>query len=234
MKLLAISCTILLLLSCQAGNHSQADNSSSLQDSLILPLGEEDAGQVSNISFNPELDRIKTPWRGDMINSAVWDDKNGRNTLIISGLEADVESERAELFAYLYVEKSGQTEKLWQINDFVTGQCDRDIYPIPGSLEIMDLNEDGVAENLFMYILADNCDATPVNTKLMMHSGEEKLVIRGLTKVFLLPTPEVTAEAKIFDPAFDQTRPIFKAYASKKWDDYVEKETQAFREAMGE
>lgn len=182
--------------------------------------------------MDTDIDQSKTPYLGELRNSASWTDKNGFNTLIISGKDA-VNEENAELFAYVYVEKDGETKKLWQINDFVNGPCDRDIYPVPNSLEIVDLDEDGVAENLFMYILADNCDASPVSTKLMMHSGETKLVIRGLTKTFLYPVPEVMAEAKKIDPAFDTANPIFKVYASGKWDTYVQKETKEFHTAMG-
>ena len=67
-----------------------------------------------------------------------------------------------------------------------------------------------------------------------MHSGEEKLMIRGLTKVFLLPIPEIEAEAKKIDPAFNEVDPLLKAYASGKWDEYVAEETEAFKQAIGE
>ncbi|MDX2248745.1 MAG: hypothetical protein SF052_18305 [Bacteroidia bacterium] len=229
MKLLSLSLIVFSLLSCQAGNPTSSEETLPYVDSLP---GAQKKNTVTNIKTDPKINPLETPFQGELRISASWTDKNGSNTLIISGKDA-VNDENAELFAYLYVTQAGKTEKLWQITDFVNGPCDRDIYLVPNSLEIVDLDEDGIAENLFMYILADNCDASPVSTKLMMHSGETKLVIRGLTKTFLLPTPEVMAEAKKPDPAFDLAKPIFKVYASGKWDAYVEKETNEFHSAMG-
>lgn len=228
MKLFSVFLITLFLLSCQEDTTSPEGN-----------LPETDAASpaqvhssISDIRMETAVDPSKTPYMGELRNTASWTDRNGFNTLIISSKDA-VNEENAELFAYVYVEKEGETKKLWQINDFVNGPCDRDIYPVPNSLEIVDLDEDGIAENLFMYILADNCDASPVSTKLMMHSGETKLVIRGLTKTFLYPVPEVMAEAKKIDPVFDTAKPIFKVYASGKWDAYVQKETKEFHTAMG-
>ena len=229
-----ISLVLALAMSCQIGNHSRSEEGDSALDSSDNSLASLAFDQVKDIQFNVEVDRIAMPYQGDLKKSVSWEDKNGSNTLIISSLDADDKRVKAEIFAYNYVSKNGKVQNLWQINDFVTGECDRDIYLIPNTLEVLDIDQDGIAENVFMYILADNCDATPVKTKLMMHSGKEKLMIRGLTKVFLLPIPEVEAEAKKIDPAFNKVDPLLKAYASGKWDEYVNEETEAFKQAIGE
>jgi hypothetical protein len=232
MKWYVIGLGILLYLSCHTdkrstSNHSSPDSTQSFVDPSLF-------SETSPITYNVAIDPTLMPYRGEIKKTARWRDNNGINTLILSGVYASTLLNKAEFFAYNYVEKNSRVKLLWQVKDEIMGDCDSDIYLAPNTLEVLDINQDGIAESVFMYILSDNCDATPVKTKLMMHSGEKELIIRGLTRVFLLPIPEVEAESKKIDPAFKTVDPLIKAYASQKWDEYVRKETLAFQEAVGD
>jgi hypothetical protein len=89
-------------------------------------------------------------------------------------------------------------------------------------LEIVDLDGDNIGESLFFYKLDDRCDVSPMPLKLMMHSGNTKLVIRGSIGVDAGGGYKVKGE-KDFDAAFKNVPSKFKQYASDKWDKYVKK-----------
>jgi len=226
--------------SCGSSNTSTPDgeNNKSGFDSTSVTMG-----------ITP--DRDVTTWKGTLINAVQWKDNNGLNTMIFSGKEAylmDSEEElrRADFYAVCYATKENVTTKLWEITDFVDHcYCDCAVSLQMETITVKDIDGDGVAENLFLYKLNDRCDASPVASKLMMHSGAVKLVIRGYTDQFVGPAEEemnrFRAEQQLppvkykqTDPAFDQHNPAFKAYASGFWDQYIKQEEIEFNKQQSE
>jgi hypothetical protein len=200
---------------------------------------------TNSIDQNVKPDKNATPYKGTLISAVGWTDKAGENVLIFSRKEAyiinkDEELRKAEFYACCYI-KQGETCNLqWEITDNVDKcYCDCDVALVPESIRIVDLDKDGIAENLFLYLLNDRCDASPVRTKLMMHSGKNKMAIRGYSQQYLGPSEAETnrfrkeqgleaVKFKEIDAAFDQFSPEFKKYASDFWDGYIKKENQEF------
>ena len=230
MKWYFTSLGIFLFLSCQIDDHSGKTHSDPNSQKISLSGSHS---LIDEIAYDIPVDPIRMPYRGEIRQTASWQDKNGKNTLIISGIHANGILNKAEIFTYNYIEKDSLLKTLWKSEDHVMGSCESDIFIAPETLEVLDINQDGIAESVFMYILSENCDASPVRTKLMMHSGEKELMIEGLTKVFLLPIPEVEENSKRIDKAFQAVDPLLRTYASQKWDNYVREETLAFQEAVG-
>ncbi len=84
---------------------------------------------------------------------------------------------------------------------------------------VQDIDDDGVAENMFIYNVQGNCDVSPQTFKLMLHSGATKYAIRGTNTV---KTGSVkVGGAKNLDDAFAQAPVLFKNAASAFWDKYV-------------
>ena len=131
------------------------------------------------------------------------------------------EEREQRMFAYNYVSDGNNGYKLlWKIEDFSDSYCDVAAKSLPGTLEIIDVDGDGIAESLFIYKLEGRCDVSPMAVKLMMHSSSTKLVIRGTTIV----NPgggQTYGGEKNFDTAFNSAPKEFKSYASKKWDKFI-------------
>ncbi|MEO1517917.1 MAG: hypothetical protein AAFV95_23045 [Bacteroidota bacterium] len=203
-----------------------------------------DAFDAASLSVNQSFDMREMPFSGQLIKTLHWTDGNGQNTLILSGIEANQNGDKpkAEIFANHYVEKDGEVQRLWKIHDWVDQcECDCDVLVVDSTLHILDINKDGIAESSFVYLLNDRCDASPVTTKLMMHSGATKLVVRGSSQLYLLPpTEELQAmgvdvsgmKLKEFDPAFEKADAKFRDYASAYWDNYIERENAMFKTRM--
>ena len=162
-------------------------------------------------------------YKGKIVDGASWTDKSGDNILIIT--ETDVRNINADereqyLYAYHYVNHEDGYSQLWTITDFVKSYCDVDAKYYPGTLEIKDVDGDGIAESVFCYELDGRCDVSPLDVKLIMHTGDTKLVIRG-TIGFDPQDGHKTKGDKNFDAAFKSANPLFKDYASEKWDEFV-------------
>lgn len=162
-------------------------------------------------------------YKGKIVDGVSWTDKNGDNILIITqtsvrNINADMREQY--LYAYHYINYDDGYSQLWSITDFVKSYCDVEAEYIPNSLEIIDIDNDGSAESLFIYKLDGRCDVSPLAVKLMMHKGDTKLVIRG-TIGFDEYDGRKTKGHKDFDAAFKNVSSSFKNYASEKWDKFV-------------
>jgi hypothetical protein len=195
--------------------------------------GEGTAKDISKTGSGIEIHKFNkndlpssVKYQGKIVEGAYWTDKNGDNILIITqtGIKNVNADEREQyIYAYHYINYDDGYSKLWNITDFVRSYCDVDASYIPNSLEIVDLDNDDIAESLFLYKLDDRCDVSPLPIKLMMHSGDKKLVIRGTIGVDAGGGYKVKGE-KYFDAAFNNVPAKFKEYASDKWDKYVKDE----------
>ncbi len=164
-------------------------------------------------------------YQGKVIRAVSWDDALGSNYLLLTlvdvyqvdgrkGKMCDDESYcfTSELFGYHFVNNSSGLKRLWRIYDLVK-ECSFDITLqfLPGSLEVTDLDRNGVAETAFVYRLACRSDVSGAAMKLMMHEGKKKLAIRGST---LTPIEPGTMT---IDPAFNSTPVIFRTHAVQRW-----------------
>ncbi len=164
-------------------------------------------------------------YRGKLIRAISWDDANGTNYLFLTLVDIyPVDGRKgkmcddvsycftSELFGYHFVRNKSRLKQLWRIYDLVK-ECSYDITLqfLPESLEVTDLDRNGVAETAFIYRLACRSDVSGAAMKLMMHEGKKKLAIRGSTM-----TPIESGVMNI-DPAFNSTPVIFRTHAVQRW-----------------
>lgn len=164
-------------------------------------------------------------WDGRIVEAVSWSDNLGINYLIVTETgDFPVDNRQdtycsddgycvsAKLYGYHFVVDGNGLTPLWRIQDFIKG-CDADItveYQ-QGSLEITDLDADGLSETTFTYRIACRGDVSPADMKLLMHEGEEKYAIRGFTT-----TPFGKGEMRI-DPSFNNSPQAFRDYAVRRW-----------------
>jgi hypothetical protein len=160
---------------------------------------------------------------GEIRDGAKWLDRNGENTLFVTTSVAARGGSEIKIFGYLYAVKDGQTKLLWKITDGAVNDCDEG-EGLVSPIDVRDIDDDGVAENLFVYNVVGTCDVSPKPYKLMMHSGEKKYAIRGVNRVLINDPAFSDAERKgkkDFDPAFNGAPQSYKQAASAFWDKYV-------------
>ncbi|MFN8397490.1 MAG: hypothetical protein U0176_22905 [Bacteroidia bacterium] len=158
-------------------------------------------------------------WEGVFDDGAHWRDKNGDNYLVISEVFQGELSDRslvAKFFAHSHNYASGKLDEYWAIKEF-----NQDYFTFPtyseGTLEITDLDHDGIAESSFIYRIEVDGTA-PAKVKLLMHVKGKKYAIRGQLAGMDYDMGKV--EEKHIDPAFNEIAPIFRDFASQKWDAY--------------
>lgn len=153
-----------------------------------------------------------------------WTDKQGRHLLLLS--EAIKVSRNAalakdaELYAGHYLDVGGNWELQWKVSDFERG-CPLDVGAtfILESVEITDLDKDGISEVSFMYRTFCTGGIDPHSLKLIMYAGNKKLAIRGETLV-RLPQQPAYGGSTTMDSSFQAVSRELKDFALDQWDKY--------------
>jgi len=176
-----------------------------------------------------------TTFSGMVMEAATWEDSNGFNFILLT-LDEDIEEYSEEyqdlvqsrfLHGYHFTyEKSGDTpELLWSVVDMYE-ECEFDliVYFQENSLEITDLNDNGIAESVFMYKADCASDYSPMTLKLLMHEGETKYALRGTSRVDYGESEQETSYGGEYeiDPSFKTAPKLFEEFATEKWEDFVE------------
>jgi hypothetical protein len=103
-------------------------------------------------------------------------------------------------------------KELWSAKDFVeTCPFDLLLELVEGSIEVTDLNGDGVAEVSFAYLLTCRSDVSPASGKLLLYEGVTKYALRGSAQD-MGGGGEFTV-----DPAFEKAPKAFRPFAEAKW-----------------
>lgn len=164
--------------------------------------------------------------KGKIKDHIHWTDTEGEHTIIIcetgvtpsKNSTADMESNEASVYAYKYTVKDGTISLNWKIQDFVR-DCPFDITAtfVKNTLQVTDLDDDGIAEVWVMYKVTCRSDVSPCNMKIIMYEGSDKYAMRGENKVTAGDDTFIGGEYK-FDEAFDTAPKSFRNFAINIWD----------------
>lgn len=167
-------------------------------------------------------------YKGELLASNSWTDKNGTNYIVISRTKAVVTKKvNAQLneysqyfFAYHYV-KTGSTFKLIRkISDNVQ-DCPLQIKVkyVEGSLTVTDLDNNAYKEVSFVYQKSCSGDMSPDDMKLMLLENGKKYPVRGTTQ---LDSNDGLHQGgtKTFGYEFDSAPASFKTFATKQWNKF--------------
>jgi len=123
----------------------------------------------------------------------------------------------AELFAYHYIIKDNQPQLTWQIYDIIQ-DCPVKIEAnfVNNTLQITDLNHNGIGEIWLMYKTVCHGDVSPGSMKVVMYEGSYKYTMRGRTRV-KVSEKEYDGGNFSFDQAFTNGPADFRDFAKKLW-----------------
>lgn len=107
------------------------------------------------------------------------------------------------------------TREVWKAKDFVK-QCEFDLELefLDNSIEVTDLDDDGIAEVSFLYKLGCRSDVSPLEVKLLMYEGKTKYALRGESYERVGETEYMGGT---FKPDFGDAPPAFLEFAKAKW-----------------
>ena len=164
---------------------------------------------------------------GNVEEARRWTDRNGQNLLVLARTEEvwgkdslGNEARSREIHGYHYVRQGSGNRLLWQTVDFVR-DCDVDIVLeyAPASVQVTDVDHDGIAETTYVYAIACMGGMDPAGMKLILHEGATKYAIRGFQDLRELgseyPAPEMHVE-----PAL-ATQPALREFAVAQWRRFV-------------
>ena len=177
---------------------------------------------IKNLTYEPGKLPASVKYAGKIVGGAKWEDKNGQNVLIVTETEEKTKGDARskELFAYQYIMTGESAKQLWKVNDFIKDcQVDLMLSLIPGSISVTDINNNGIAENTFLYRMSCKGDVSPDDMKLIMHEGDNKYAIRG-QMLMELDGKKYGGEMEI-DPSFDFASPEVNKYAVSEWKKYI-------------
>lgn len=175
-------------------------------------------------------------FEGSLSGGCTWEDRNGRNFLLLTLTEPrsdGAETLAISLYAYHYALRNDSLRLLRRIQDFERGcMFDLAVGHVENSLQLSDLDQDGLAEICFLYTLGCRSDISPAGLKLMLLENGEKYALRGLQRMRIYVKGEVTEqhawlegyayEAPAEDAAFAQAPPAFLTYARRQWNQFCE------------
>lgn len=153
-----------------------------------------------------------------------WTDRNGLNVLILTRTpetpSANADVRRRDIHGYHFVRQGAGYRLLWQTADYVD-DCNLDISLnyAPRSLQVTDVDRDGVAETTYVYNLACRGGVDPPGMKLILHEGATKYAIRGDQDYREFgreyPAPEMHVDASL------SSQPALRAFAVAQWRRFV-------------
>ena len=177
-------------------------------DGDFYHLGGENAPVIKESSLP-----IGISFEGSFQAGISFEDRNGTNYFFFSQKNFSREN-RSDLFVYQYTVQNDQAKLVWDIKEFGSALCSVKMNDF--SLQIIDLDADGLMETSFIYHIS--CDGLdPEVTKLMLHTKGNKLAIRGSFDV----ADKGQELTRNFDAAFNDVAPIFKHFAERQWQEYL-------------
>ena len=160
-------------------------------------------------------------YQGTIIAMAKWKDALGDNVVFVTETaETSNEDTRSkELYGYHYI-LNDDTGQLWRIYDFVKDcPLDLTLRYMDRSLEVTDLDSNGIGESSFLYRLACKGDVSSDDLKLIMHEGRDKYAIRGIMDIYLNGKLFQKGEMNL-DPSYQNAPGKFSEYSVSKWNKF--------------
>ncbi|HRG89931.1 MAG TPA: hypothetical protein PLW44_12985 [Chitinophagales bacterium] len=179
-----------------------------------------------------------TPWSGTRTAQAKWADLAGNHVVILSILHQyywsekkpefkklmknEEETEATEFFAthYLLPKDSVEWKKYWEYNNVRLSCCDVSHTYLPGTLQITDIDSNGVLETVFGYHTTEGNEAIDFNYpgKLVFYTDTTPYIING--PIGLMRNHYQTAHLQ-FSPSCNKLGNLYKEYLAREWEQII-------------
>ncbi len=177
------------------------------------------SGDVKNIEYGIRTIPADIIYSGTPVAMVTWEDKSGKNLLFVTETEenfnGDIRSK--ELYAYHFIIGEKGSKQVWKMYDFIK-ECpvDLTLAYINESLNITDLDNDGIAESSLIYKMSCTGDVSADGMKLIMHEGEKKYALRGSMNL-IMNGQELEKGSMKVDPSFNSAPDEFLEFAKGQW-----------------
>lgn len=191
---------------------------------LTLLTGYNVSAQVKSVVVTKAQLPKSVVYKGKLVKALKYTDKAGEHLVLTTetGETQHPNSESgdgrdAALYAYHYLVTNNTYKATWQVYDFVN-DCPVDINAnfVSNTLQVTDINNNGIAEVWLMYKTMCHGDVSPSDMKIIMYEGEKKFAMRGRNKV-KLSAKEYEGGEYSFDQAFKSAPAGFRKYAAALW-----------------
>lgn len=176
------------------------------QDYTEIKAGYYDFDKILPETRNPAM---SVP--GTFEDGVEWTDASGLNALLLS-YDTDGAQHKRDIYINLYHENDGKVSKVWDIQDFGAADCKMTF--VTNSLQVIDLDNDGMKEVSFMYQSECSNSDTSITKLMLMHKGE-KLAIRGK-----FSHTHLTEFERNIDPSVAKQPAIFKNFMLMNWNEF--------------
>lgn len=210
--------------------------SSKSENSIPLKKSKSKAGLEKDTSINQAETKIKLlsidtnyikenfSFKGRLKEYLKWEDAEGTHVVFTNETGVyytDLENEEgykqnAEVFCAHYLKTSTGFSKKWSIYDYYKNcPVDASAEFCDKSLEVTDLNNNGITEIWIAYRIACRGDVSPSDLKLLMYEGDKKYKMQGFSRIELNEEEKYGGEIT-FIKNFNNEK-LFLDYAKKKW-----------------
>lgn len=192
-----------------------------LNTAFISPEIAQPQGGVSPLKSLSTSDApANVKFKGEVSSVYSFSDKEGKHLIVVAetgefkspGKDKSADMRDKEMYVHHFVEKNGTYTETWKAQDYIR-DCEFDLIldMRPESMEVTDLDNDGIGEISFAYFLACISDVSPYDMKLLMYEGTTKYALRGTAKLV-----EIKSTYTI-DAALKSASKVFLDFAKKKW-----------------
>lgn len=210
---------------CQNHNINLVNNISLVVISAILLLFPS-----LSLSSTADIEIIKTitiptsiKIKGKIVDIARWKDSTGENLVVLSQ-SGEIKSKVSDcdfcrdslLYAQQFRKNGNGWMSVWRMQDFEK-KCEWDLHVgyFKKSLSITDVDDNGIAEVSFLYMLNCISDVSPERMKLLLYENGKKYSIRG-RKILKFGNLRYEGDMKL-DKSFNDAPKSFKVFAVDRW-----------------
>lgn len=220
-KFISFFLLTLFVVSC---NLSENKGTSTVNSDKSIQVG--DTGRNNNQKSLDTIQLLKMDMKdlpkgikyiGKIIQSQRWIDKEGDNIIITTETGGQRYGTDADLYAYHFVITNNEAKTSWTVHDYIHDcPVDYEAKFIKNTLQITDLNHNGIGEVWLMYKTACHGDVSPSDMKIIMYEGKSVYKMTGKNKVEIGPGEFYGGEYK-FNKSFEDGPKEFKSYAKNLW-----------------
>ena len=176
---------------------------------------------ITKIDGNKIPKEIK--YNGKIKSTIIWNDKLGENFVLtcetgeFETKNSENDGRDSEIYAYHFIRSKNIIKQNWKLYDYIK-DCTVDIEAsfLKNTLNVTDLNNDGIGEIWIMYKIVCHGDVSPCEMKIIMYQGKQKLAMRGENRVKVCDK-EYYGGNYTFDKAFNEAPRYYRDYARNLW-----------------
>lgn len=209
-----IGCFTLGLSSCASDKTTASTNADNVQSGAESPKAEVPVLRPLSLTNLP----TNFIYKGKPTQAYQFTDKAGEHILVVAETgevktpKGDEDARDKDMNVYHLLKNGDTYTEVWKAQDYIRNcQFDLILEMRPESMEVTDLDKDGIAEISFVYFLTCISDVSPYDMKLLMYEGTDKYAVRGTAKLVDIPSQYT------LDAAFNTAPAAFSAFAKEKW-----------------